>query len=94
MSVNKYIRGRFFPHIWCPGCGHGVILNALLHTVESLDMDKADMCMVSGIGCSARISGYVDFHSLHTMHGRALACCCPHDSLPCEGDRLLAAKSL
>ena len=74
MSVNNYIRERFFPHIWCPGCGHGTILNGLLHAVEALGIDKSNMCMVSGIGCSARISGYVDFHSMHTMHGRALAC--------------------
>lgn len=68
------IRERFFPHIWCPGCGHGTILNNLLRTVNDLGMDPSTMCMVSGIGCSARISGYVDFHSMHTMHGRALAC--------------------
>ena len=60
--------------MWCPGCGHGTILNNLLRTVEKLGIDNSDMCMVSGIGCSARISGYVDFHSMHTMHGRALAC--------------------
>lgn len=73
MSV-KNIRGRFFPHIWCPGCGHGIILNNLLRTVDDLGLDPSSVCMVSGIGCSARISGYVDFHSMHTMHGRALAC--------------------
>ena len=68
MSVQN-IRERFFPHIWCPGCGHGTILNNLLHTVQELNIDPSNMCMVSGIGCSARISGYVDFHSMHTMHG-------------------------
>jgi 2-oxoglutarate ferredoxin oxidoreductase subunit beta len=36
-------------------------------------LDKKNIVMVSGIGCSARISGYVDFHSMHTLHGRALA---------------------
>ncbi len=74
MSFKKYIRERFFPHIWCPGCGHGTILNAILHAVAELDCDPDHMSMVSGIGCSARISGYVDFHTMHTMHGRALAC--------------------
>ena len=69
-----HIRQRFFPHIWCPGCGHGIILNNLLHAVDELGIDPSHLCMVSGIGCSARISGYVDFHSMHTMHGRALAC--------------------
>lgn len=73
MSVQDYIRDRFFPHIWCPGCGHGVVLNGMLRAVEDLGLNKNDIVMVSGIGCSARISGYVDFHSLHTLHGRALA---------------------
>ncbi len=73
MSVRDYLRERFFPHMWCPGCGHGIVLNALLRAVESLGLDKSDIVMVSGIGCSARISGYVDFHTMHTLHGRALA---------------------
>lgn len=73
MSVKDYLRERFFPHMWCPGCGHGTVLNSLLRAVEALGLDKNDIVMTSGIGCSARISGYVDFHSLHTIHGRALA---------------------
>ena len=73
MSTNEYIRERFFPHMWCPGCGHGTILNGLIRAVEELGIRKRNLVMVSGIGCSARISGYVDFHSLHTIHGRALA---------------------
>ena len=72
MAVHDYIRQRFFPHLWCPGCGHGTILNNLLHAVDDLQLNKNDIVIVSGIGCSARISGYVDFHSLHTLHGRAL----------------------
>lgn len=73
MALKDYIRERFFPHLWCPGCGHGIVLNALLRAVESLGLHKSDIVLVSGIGCSSRISGYVDFHTLHTLHGRALA---------------------
>jgi len=73
MAVKDYIRERFFPHLWCPGCGHGIVLNALLRAVEKLGLSKNEIVMVSGIGCSSRISGYVDFHTLHTLHGRALA---------------------
>ena len=73
MAVKDYIRERFFPHIWCAGCGHGIILNSLLRAVEELGMSKNEIVMVSGIGCSSRISGYLDFHTLHTIHGRALA---------------------
>ncbi|MDR2604612.1 MAG: 2-oxoacid:ferredoxin oxidoreductase subunit beta, partial [Desulfovibrio sp.] len=74
MAVQDLIRRRFFPHIWCPGCGHGIVLNGLLHVVDSEGYDPLNLCMVSGIGCSSRISGYVNFHTMHTMHGRALAC--------------------
>ncbi len=59
--------------MWCPGCGHGIVLNGLIRAVEELGIQKKELVMVSGIGCSSRISGYVDFHSLHTIHGRALA---------------------
>ncbi len=74
MATKDYLRQRFFPHMWCPGCGHGTILNSLVRAIEELGLEKNEIVMTSGIGCSARISGYVDFHSLHTMHGRALAC--------------------
>ncbi len=73
MAVKDYIRERFFPHIWCAGCGHGIVLNCLLRAIENLGLQKNDVVMASGIGCSSRIAGYVDFHTLHTLHGRALA---------------------
>ena len=73
MSIKQYLRTRFFPHLWCPGCGHGIVLNGLLRSLETLGINKNNVVMVSGIGCSSRISGYVDFHTLHTLHGRALA---------------------
>ncbi|MDX9785709.1 MAG: 2-oxoacid:ferredoxin oxidoreductase subunit beta [Desulfobacterales bacterium] len=73
MAIKNYIRERFFPHIWCPGCGHGTVLNAMLHAFDKLGMSRNEVVMVSGIGCSSRISGYVDVHTLHTLHGRALA---------------------
>jgi 2-oxoglutarate ferredoxin oxidoreductase subunit beta len=72
MAVKDYIRERFFPHIWCPGCGHGIVLNGLIRAVEKLGVQKNEIVMVSGIGCSARIAGYLDFHTMHTLHGRAL----------------------
>jgi 2-oxoglutarate ferredoxin oxidoreductase subunit beta len=73
MAVKDYLRERFFPHLWCPGCGHGIVLNQMLRAIESLGLSKNEIVMVSGIGCSSRITGYVDFHTLHTIHGRALA---------------------
>jgi 2-oxoglutarate ferredoxin oxidoreductase subunit beta len=71
--VKDYIRERFFTHIWCAGCGHGIVLNNMLREIDELGLNKNEIVTVSGIGCSARIAGYVDFHSLHTLHGRALA---------------------
>ena len=73
MAVKEYLRERFLPHLWCPGCGHGQVLTSLIRAIERLGISKGNLVMVSGIGCSARISGYVDVHSLHTIHGRALA---------------------
>ena len=73
MAIKDYIRQRFMPHIWCPGCGHGTVMNNLIRAIETLGLKKNDVVMVTGIGCSARISGYMDFHTLHTLHGRALA---------------------
>jgi 2-oxoglutarate/2-oxoacid ferredoxin oxidoreductase subunit beta len=73
MPVKDYIRKRFFPHIWCPGCGHGIVMQGLLNAIEELEIQKNNIAMVSGIGCSSRIVGYLDFHTLHTLHGRALA---------------------
>ena len=73
MAIKDYIRERFFPHLWCPGCGHGTVLNGMLRAIDELGLSKNEIVMVSCIGCSSRISGYVDFHTLHTIHGRALA---------------------
>ncbi|HBB29674.1 MAG TPA: 2-oxoacid:ferredoxin oxidoreductase subunit beta [Clostridiales bacterium] len=71
--TNKYFRENKLPHIWCPGCGHGIILNALVRAIDNLGLNKDDVCVVSGIGCSSRAPGYLDFNTLHTAHGRALA---------------------
>ena len=72
-ALKAYLRERFFPHLWCPGCGHGMVLNGLLQAIEKMGLSRNEIVMVSGIGCSSRITGYVDFHTLHTIHGRALA---------------------
>lgn len=68
----KYLRQDELPFIWCAGCGHGIILASILRAVDSLGWQKDEVCMISGIGCCGRSPGYVDFHTLHTTHGRAL----------------------
>ncbi len=72
-DYNKYLRPGKLPHIWCPGCGHGIVLKALLRAVEKTGLTKDQIVMVSGIGCSSRTPGYVDFNTMHTLHGRALS---------------------
>lgn len=72
-NYEKYLRINKFPHIWCPGCGDGTILKSLLRAVDKLALNQDEVVMVSGIGCSSRTPGYVDFNTLHTTHGRALA---------------------
>jgi 2-oxoglutarate ferredoxin oxidoreductase subunit beta len=69
----KYFRENRLPHIWCPGCGHGTATGALVRAIAKLKLDKNKVVVVSGIGCSSRAPGYLDFDTLHTAHGRALA---------------------
>ncbi len=61
-----------FPHLWCPGCGLGIILQAVIRSFDRLQYTKDELVLVSGIGCTGRIPVYVDCNTLHTTHGRAL----------------------
>ncbi|MHB8765009.1 MAG: 2-oxoacid:ferredoxin oxidoreductase subunit beta [Deferrisomatales bacterium] len=71
--IHEYLRhAKKFPHIWCPGCGNGVVLGCLLRAIHQMGWAKDDVMMASGIGCSSRAPVYVDFNTLHTAHGRAL----------------------
>jgi len=69
----SYFRQDRLPHIWCPGCGNGTVTGALVRAIDKLGLDKNNMVIVSGIGCSSRSVGYLDFDTLHTTHGRAIA---------------------
>ncbi|MBW1731007.1 MAG: 2-oxoacid:ferredoxin oxidoreductase subunit beta [Deltaproteobacteria bacterium] len=71
--IHKYLRhDKKFPHVWCPGCGNGIVLGSLIRAIDKLKLEKDDIVLVSGIGCSGRMTVYVDFNTLHTTHGRAL----------------------
>lgn len=72
-DVKKLLRTKFMPHIWCPGCGHGIIMHAILRSLASLKVPQDQICISSGIGCSSRMPGYIDACTLHTAHGRSLA---------------------
>ncbi|MGL6298793.1 MAG: 2-oxoacid:ferredoxin oxidoreductase subunit beta, partial [Methanobacteriaceae archaeon] len=60
-------------HIFCGGCGNGTAMNTFFRGMEMAEIDLKDIAMVSGIGCSSRIPGYVKCDSLHTTHGRAIS---------------------
>ena len=71
--IHKYLRhDKKFPHVWCPGCGIGIMLGALIRAIDRIGYQKDEIVLVSGIGCSGRLPVYVDFNTLHTTHGRAL----------------------
>ena len=70
--LDKYTRKGMIPHIWCPGCGNGIVLNAFLSALHELDFDMDKLVVVSGIGCIGRIAGYINADAFHTTHGRAI----------------------
>ncbi|KJS22583.1 MAG: hypothetical protein VR72_06070 [Clostridiaceae bacterium BRH_c20a] len=72
-DLHHLFRMDKLPHIWCPGCGHGIITRAIGEAIADSDIDLEQTVIVSGIGCSSRAPGYMNFDTLHTLHGRALA---------------------
>ncbi len=71
---ERYLRhSKKFPNVWCAGCGNGIVLSAIIRAVDDLGLDKNEVAMISGIGCSGRMPVYADFYTMHTTHGRALA---------------------
>lgn len=71
--IGQYFRAEKLPHIWCPGCGNGIIMGAVVRALAQTGVDQKKTVIVSGIGCSSRAPGYMKFDTLHTTHGRALA---------------------
>lgn len=71
--LAKYLRTSMMPHIWCSGCGNGIILNAFVHALSETQVDLNKLVVVSGIGCVGRIAGYTNLDSFHTTHGRPIA---------------------
>ncbi|MCP3853720.1 MAG: 2-oxoacid:ferredoxin oxidoreductase subunit beta [Actinomycetia bacterium] len=72
-DVRRSLRLDLFPHFLCPGCGHGIALRSLLWAVDELGIDLDSLAVVSGIGCSGRLSAYIDANTFHVTHGRPLA---------------------
>jgi len=70
---ERFLRRGRIPHIWCEGCGNGIILNCFAQALDELKMNIDNVVVVSGIGCIGRISGYTNTDSFHTTHGRPIA---------------------
>lgn len=72
-DYEEYLRKGRLPHIWCPGCGYGIIFKSLIRAIAASGWPKDEIVLASGIGCASRLPGYADFNTIHTTHGRSLA---------------------
>lgn len=70
---SVYLKEGVVPHMWCPGCGNGTVLSALLRAFGELHYRKEDTVVVTGIGCWGKADDYVTTSGFHGTHGRALA---------------------
>lgn len=70
--VEEFLRMDRMPHIWCPGCGIGTTVNCLARAIKDCGIHRNDIAIVSGIGCTGRVAGYLKLDSFHTTHGRAI----------------------
>lgn len=69
---DELIRTDRMPHIWCPGCGIGTVFSCVITAIQQSELAWDDVAMVSGIGCTGRMAGYIKLDSFHTTHGRAI----------------------
>ncbi len=73
LEIEQFLHTERLPHIWCPGCGIGIVTGAFLRAVVDLGLKREKTVVVAGIGCSSRAVGYIDLGTVHAIHGRALA---------------------
>jgi 2-oxoglutarate ferredoxin oxidoreductase subunit beta len=69
---DVFLKPGRIPHIWCPGCGLGVVLNAFIQALKAKDISPDRASVISGIGCTGRAAGYLNMDTYHTTHGRAI----------------------
>jgi 2-oxoglutarate ferredoxin oxidoreductase subunit beta len=70
--MEGFLRMDRIPHIWCPGCGIGTVVTSFAEALKKSKLDLNKVSVVSGIGCTGRVAGYVKMDSFHTTHGRAV----------------------
>ncbi len=71
--VEEFLRTDRLPHVWCSGCGIGTTVNCFARAVKDCGIPLDEIAVVSGIGCTGRVAGYLKLDSVHTTHGRAIA---------------------
>ncbi len=70
--IAPFLRMDRMPHIWCPTCGIGTVVKCFASALEASDLDLDKVAVVSGIGCTGRVAGYMNLDAFHTTHGRAI----------------------
>ncbi len=70
--VAPFLRMDRIPHIWCPTCGIGTAVRCYATALEKSGLDLDKCAVVSGIGCTGRVAGYMNLDAFHTTHGRAI----------------------
>jgi 2-oxoglutarate ferredoxin oxidoreductase subunit beta len=70
--LDEIIRSDRMPHIWCPGCGIGIAMRCYAQAMLDSDIPIEQQVVVSGIGCTGRVAGYMNIDSYHSTHGRAI----------------------
>lgn len=69
---RELIREDFWPPPFCPGCGHGILMGAIMRAIVQTGLDPSRVALVAGIGCAGWIPSYIACDTLHTPHGRAI----------------------
>jgi 2-oxoglutarate ferredoxin oxidoreductase subunit beta len=75
VAPEKLTMKDFKPEVapdWCPGCGDFGVLNALFQACAEIDLPPRDLLVVSGIGCSSNLPGFIRTYGVHSLHGRSL----------------------
>ena len=75
MSIEYLIKDSEMPHIWCAGCGGGIVLGSILRGIDALGLTRENTVIVTGIGCCGKADDYVTTNAFHGTHGRALPLC-------------------
>jgi 2-oxoglutarate ferredoxin oxidoreductase subunit beta len=70
--VENFLRMDRIPHIWCSGCGIGTVVSSFADALSRSEIDLDKTAIVSGIGCTGRVAGYIKLDSFHSTHGRAI----------------------